>query len=170
MYNEENFVKFIQNTFGVKIQYQKNSVYLVRVMTYKVCKRLFDRSTINWCIARSESHWNEYITKPENNQYFIVDFGNIDSPDSRKYNYSLIGFTINKKGDIYAAHARNDDNLLERNFRGVSKFETAIKEKGLYDYIIKNKMKDEQSVCSMLLVYALVGAILLALCSLLIRF
>ena len=74
MYSEEEFVKYVNDTFGVKLLYHTNRVYLIKVTSHKVCKKLFDRKDIDWCIAQSEKHWDDYITHPGNKQYFIVDF------------------------------------------------------------------------------------------------
>ena len=172
MYSEEEFVKYVNDTFGVKLLYHTNRVYLIKVTSHKVCKKLFDRKDIDWCIAQSEKHWDDYITHPGNKQYFIVDFNHAnDLKGSAGYNNAFIGFTLNKEGEIYAAHARDDKNLLHYDyFTGVRDFERILTEKGLYDFVIKNKMKNAEDAYAMVPVYLLVGSILLAMCSLLIKF
>ena len=172
MYSEEDFVKFANETFGVKILCRVGKVYLIRVKFHEDCKKLFDRKDIDWCIAQSEKHWDEYITHPGNKQYFIVDFSHThDLKGSDGYNNAFIGFTLNKHGEIYAAHARDDKNLLHYDYlTGVRDFEKILKEKDLYDFVIKNKMKNAENTYAMAPVYFLVGSILLAMCSLLIKF
>lgn len=172
MYSEEEFVKYVNDTFGVKLLYHVNKVYLIRVKSHEVCKKLFDRKDIDWCIAQSEKHWDEYITHPGNKQYFIVDFNHThDLKGSAGYNNAFIGFTLNKEGEIYAAHARDDKNLLHYDyFTGVRDFEKILKEKSLYNFVIENKMRGEEEAYAMVPVYFLVGSILLAMCSLLIKF
>lgn len=171
MYTENEFVDLVKSLYGARIIKSHNKVYLVEVTNQHACDKLFNRETIDWCIARSKSHWNEYITNPGNKQYFIVDFKNVDSNRTNDYNYSFIGFTVDKKGNIYAAHARNDKNLLGYTMTNGDKlFEHCLKEKGLYQYVIKDKMKENvEDRASMLPFYFLVSSILLAMCSLLIR-
>ena len=172
MYSEEDFVEFIHKTFGVKLLYQSGKIYVIKVTSHDACKKLFDRDTIDWCIARSEKHWDDYVSHPGNKQYFIVDFNHVNTPkNSVGYNNAFIGFTINKDGEIYAAHARDDRNLLRLEIvSGKREFESILQKKGLYDFVIKNKMKGEEDGHAMLPVYFLVGSILLAMCSLLIKF
>ena len=171
MYTEREFVDLVNSLSGVKILKSHNGVYLINVTKQSACDTLFNRETIDWCIARSKSHWNDYITNPGNKQYFIVDFNNVNSNNGSKYNYSFIGFTVNNKGDIYAAHARNDKNLLGFSMiNGERLFEHCLKEKGLYKYVIEDGMKDNaECQASLLPFYFLVGSILLAMCSLLIK-
>ena len=171
MYTEREFVDLVKNLSGAKILKSHNKVYLLEVTKQYACDKLFNRKTIDWCIARSKSHWNDYITNPGNKQYFIVDFNNVDSNRTNDYNNSFIGFTVNNKGDIYAAHARDDKNLLVYSMvNGDRLFEHCLKEKGLYKYVIEDKMKDNvECQASMFPFYFLVSSILLAMCSLLIR-
>jgi len=171
MYTEREFVDLVKSLYGARIIKSHNRVYLINVTRQSACDKLFNRDTINWCIARSKSHWDSYITTPGNNQYFIVDFNNVNSSYSRNYNHSFIGFTVNNKGDIYAAHARDDKNLLGYTTTdGERLFERCLKEKGLYKYVIEDKMKDNVvSQASMFPFYFLISSILLAMCSLLIK-
>jgi hypothetical protein len=171
MYTEREFVDLVKNLSGAKILKSDNKVYLLEVTKQYACGKLFNRKTIDWCIARSKSHWNDYITNPGNKQYFIVDFNNVNSNRANDYNNSFIGFTVNNKGDIYAAHARDDKNLLGYSMiNGDRLFEHCLKEKGLYKYVIEDKMKDNvECQASMLPFYFLVSSILLAMCSLLIK-
>jgi len=171
MYTEREFVDLVKNLYGARIIKSHNSVYLISVTRQSACDKLFNRKTIDWCISRSKSHWDSYITTPGNKQYFIVDFKNVDSNRANDYNYSFIGFTIDNKGDIYAAHARDDKNLLGYSMvNGDRLFEHCLKEKGLYKYVIEDKMKDNvECQASMFPFYFLVSSILLAMCSLLIK-
>jgi len=171
MYTEKEFFYLVNELNGAKILKANNGIYLIKVNNHSACKKLFDRHTIDWCIARSKAHWNDYVENPGNKQYFIVDFNNINSLYENKYNYAFIGFTVNKNGDIYAAHARNDKNLLGYTTAGGEiLFERCLKENGLYKYVIEDKMKDDaECQASMFPFYFLVSAILLAMCSLFIK-
>ena len=173
MYTEKEFVNIVRFTPGVKIIHKIGRIYLLSVKYQSACASLFDIDTVYWCIARSEYQWKEYITNRGNKQYFIVDFNNINNYVSHdEYNFSFIGFTVDNDGNIYAAHARNDKNLLtERNTKGERLFERILKKKGLYDFVINDGMKKKEKVeeASMIPVYFLIGAIILASLTLFIR-
>ena len=173
MYTEKEFVNIVRFTPGAKIIHKIGKIYLLSVKYQSACAALFDIDTVDWCIARSKYHWNEYISNRGNKQYFIVDFNNVNNYTNHdEYNFSFIGFTVDKDGDIYAAHARNDKNLLtERNTKGESLFERILEKKGLYDFVINNGMKKEaeEETLSMIPVYFLIGAIILASLTLFIR-
>jgi hypothetical protein len=126
-----------------EVLYCRNNIVIIKVNTFQDCNRLFYKDSIDWCIARSKGHWDDYVGAPGQEQYFIIDFNHIDSEDRHLYNNSLIGFTL-KDGNLYAAHARNDRNLLdahEKKNTGLHPFEEILKNKGIYKFVIKNKMK-----------------------------
>ena len=166
--------KFCPDT---KVLYDKNNIVVIKVSSFDDCNRMFHIDSIDWCIARSKSHWNDYVGKPNQSQYFIIDFNDINSKDRTKYNQSLIGFTLVDES-LMAAHARNDRNLLdssEKVYSGYHPFEQILMEKGIYNFVIKQKMKgsptDAKSTKNdgMWLVWMLIGLILLAMCTLLFK-
>ena len=157
-----------------KVLYDRNSVVIIKVNSFTDCNRMFYVESIDWCIARSEGHWNDYVGKPNQSQYFIIDFDKINSNDRIERNNSLIGFTLSD-GELMAAHARNDRNLLdssEKSYSGYHPFEKILKEKGIYDFVIKQKMDGGQTDGKatkndgMWFVWMLIGLILLAMCTL----
>lgn len=175
MFKKEEFLKSVKDYCpNTKVLYDRNNIVLVQVESFADCHFLFDKKTIDWCIARSNSHWCDYVAKPFHKQYFIVDFNHInDENHGTEYNRSLIGFTT-KRGDLYAAHARNDANLLsesDKKYNGLHPFEKILKDKGLYDFVIKNGFKDKPSLfdSGMWLFWLLVLGILLCMTSMFFR-
>ena len=150
IYNKDNFLQFVKCLQNTKVLYDKNNIVIIRVKTYNDCKALFGNDeTINWCIANSKFHWDEYIgDHPFAKQYFIIDFDHVnDSPmikgyGNREYVYSMIGFTTKLLAcNLVAAHARNDMCLLDTYSGKELIFERVIKEKGIYKFI-RNGFKD----------------------------
>ena len=146
---KEHFLKAIANhCHKTKVIYDKNNIVIIKVNSFSDCNFIFCHSTINWCIANHECHWNDYVNKKGHKQFFIIDFNKVNGiPGTKDYNLSLIGFTI-KDDKIYAAHARNDDGLLDRfkkDITGYHPFEEVLKDKGLYDFVIKRKMKNVEN-------------------------
>lgn len=172
-YSEEEFVNLLSR-YGVEIIYNKNKVYLIRVRDFFVCRKLFDKPTLHWCIAQHEEHWNEYVKNPGNKQYFIVDFNHVeDAPQTTEGDRAFIGFTYDKNNNLYAAHSRSDLNLMNNHYYGddyVMDFHVALKRKHLYDFIVKRGMTTPQAVyegeASMIPVYVLIITILLIMCTL----
>ena len=146
---KEHFLKEIANyCHNTNVIYDKNNIVIIKVNSFSDCNYIFCHKTINWCIANSECHWNSYVNKKGHEQFFIIDFNKVNGiPGTKDYNLSLIGFTT-KNGKIYAAHARNDDGLLDglkKDRTGYHPFEEVLKNKGLYDFVIKRKMKNEEN-------------------------
>lgn len=184
MYSENYFLDIVNSTRDIEIIYSKNKVYIIRVKSFKACNRLFCNEvtgcTVNWCIANHTHHWYDYVEHPDNYQYFIVDYNHINDEDRDSHNESLIGFTLDKHNNLYAAHARNDDNLLLTSSRTKEYiFYDILKQKKLYDFVVKYNMstekmqeklkekKDRQA--SLVPFYIAVGLILLIMCTLFIR-
>jgi hypothetical protein len=63
----------------------------------------------SWCICYSNSLFNKY-TENEGKQYFIYDF-------SKKSNsmLSMIGISLNKKGEYVTAHQKDDTHINQEN-------------------------------------------------------
>lgn len=82
--------------------YQKDDIIIVWVGTQEDIKIL--GSDTSWCIVSSKSMWNSY-TSDLKRQFILYDFDEDDfSPDLK------IGFTLNPKGYITAAH-----NILDKS-------------------------------------------------------
>jgi hypothetical protein len=142
---KEHFLKAIADSCkDTAVIYDKNNIVIIKVSSFSDCNRIFCHKTIKWCIANQEYHWNDYVGKAGHEQFFIIDFNKInETPGTKDYNLSLIGFTL-KDGKLYAAHARNDDGLLDglkKDKTGYHPFEMVLKNKGLYNFVIKRKMK-----------------------------
>jgi len=175
MYGESGFNKLVGKLRGAKILYQNNGVYVLKVTDFEACNKLFARESIDWCIANNEYHWDDYVKNPGNKQYFIVDFNLMNSDSSYEANQAFIGFTLTKDGKLYAAHGRNDKNLLRKEFDGEMIFDKWLKHKGkgVYNFVVESDMEkantDEKTDYSMVPVYFLVGSILAAMMTLFIR-
>jgi hypothetical protein len=165
----EHFLKAIANYCPqTKVVYDKNNIVIIKVSSFEDCNRIFCHDTIKWCIAQNKAHWNSYVEKIGHKQYFIIDFNKMhEMRGSTDYNLSLIGFTL--KGDkLYAAHARNDNNLLNgfiKDRTGYHPFENILKDKGLYDFVIKRKMKSDvnETGNSGIVIVILIVALILSL-------
>lgn len=89
---------------GVQIISESDDILIIQIEDYEQSKQLGSSS---WCIVRDESYFNSY-TESGNKQYFLYDFS-YDSSD----NNSMIGFTLDEKGEHYAAHYKDDDEVNE---------------------------------------------------------
>jgi len=89
---------------GAKIVYDKDGYLVIEVNSY-ISNRELNGHTSH-CIARSGSYWDSYL-EDFNKQYYVYNF-NLDPTD----NNSVIGMTIKPNGDLKAAHAKNDSNVL----------------------------------------------------------
>ena len=98
---------------GAKIVYDKDGYLVIEVNSY-ISNRELNGHTSH-CIARSGSYWDSYL-EDFNKQYYVYNF-NLDPTD----NNSVIGMTIKPNGDLKAAHAKNDSNVL-------SSFKSKMKE------------------------------------------
>ena len=98
---------------GARISYDKDGYLVIEVNSY-ISNRELNGHTSH-CIARSGSYWDSYL-EDFNKQYYVYNF-NLDPTD----NNSVIGMTIKPNGELKAAHAKNDSNVL-------SSFKSKMKE------------------------------------------
>jgi hypothetical protein len=63
----------------------------------------------SWCICYSNSLFNKY-TENEGKQYFIYDFSKKSNSMS-----SMIGISLNKKGEYVTAHQKDDTHINQEN-------------------------------------------------------
>lgn len=89
------------NNVDATIISNEDNVVILQVHTHEQCKTI---GSAAWCIARDESYFKSYTNGCE--QYIIFDF-NKDSKD----NDSMIGVTVDSKGEISAAHYKDDDEI-----------------------------------------------------------
>lgn len=100
---------------------------ILKINDYKASSIL---GSASWCISRNENYFKNY-TENDNSQYFIYDFSK-DSSD----NDSMIGITLDKKGEKTAMHYKNDDNVFQPDV--VNKWKTIINDE-FKRKMIKNK-------------------------------
>lgn len=104
-----------------------DDILILEINNYKQSQSLGSPS---WCISRQEYYFDSYVDET-NRQYFIFDF-NKRSDD----NNSMIGITLDLKGNIVAAHLKNDEAISENN-QFISDIINTIKEKQRKSYTFK---------------------------------
>jgi hypothetical protein len=130
--------------YNSKILRCDDNILVIEVVDYKACSAL---GSTSWCIARSEGMFfrytgNDYING--NKQYIKYDF-NLPIEDNK----SMIGYTVDKMGDVKYSHLKNDSEttIFERRkevFPKISK-EEAIEDLNK----IKNNQQKFEIVCSL---------------------
>lgn len=100
-FNKEGYLDRINNV-GANIVVDSDNCLIVKIDSFEQSKALGSPS---WCISRYDVYFNSY-TQNDASQYFIFDFNRKETDD-----YSMIGFTLNKEGDLTAAHVKNDCEL-----------------------------------------------------------
>jgi hypothetical protein len=91
------------NALGINKIHDANNVVTFEVKSYKQCESL---GSTSWCIVRDQEYYDQYVSDRRNIQYIMYDF-NKASTDIN----SMIGFTVDKSGSIYAEHLKNDDAI-----------------------------------------------------------
>lgn len=89
--------------FGIEKLHDQNNVVTFAVANYVQCEAL---GSTSWCIVRDQEYYDQYVTDHRNIQYMMYDF-NKPSTDIN----SMIGFTVDRSGVIYAEHLKNDDAI-----------------------------------------------------------
>lgn len=95
------------NTMGIKKLHDKDNVVVFEVVEYEHCKAL---GSTSWCIVRDEDYFNQYAKDANNRQYIMYDF-NKTSTDIE----SMVGFTVEGNGEIYAEHWKDDSSVSHYN-------------------------------------------------------
>lgn len=91
----------VQNA-GATIVLENDKKIIIKIDDFEQSKILGSSS---WCIVRHHQYFNSY-TQEGNTQYFMYDF-----KKDPKDNLSIVGFTLDKEGKIYAAHKKDDSEL-----------------------------------------------------------
>ena len=147
----KDFLDAVSKLENTEVLYDKDGIVIVRIKSWHDCNVLFDRDSIHWCIARNESHWIDYVAKPFTKQYFIVDFNKINNENNfEEFDKALIGITVSA-GEITFAHSRSDYDLISRFNKKAREWgkmihllEHILEEKGIYDFVIKDKFKTKK--------------------------
>lgn len=105
-FTQEALTEKLQS-LGIKKIHDANNAVSFEVTTYEQCKAL---GTTSWCIVRDEDYFNQYVHNKGNRQYIIYDFNKLSTNIE-----SMIGFTVEQNGDIYAEHWKNDDSISRYN-------------------------------------------------------
>ena len=92
---------------GISKIYDKDNVVTFEVTNYEQCKAL---GSTSWCIVRDEHYFDQYVTDTNNLQYMIYDFNKLSTDIE-----SMVGFTVDETGNIYAEHWKNDDAISNYN-------------------------------------------------------
>jgi len=138
----DHFNGFTQEALSEKLQslgiekiHDANNAVSFEVTTYEQCKAL---GTTSWCIVRDEDYFNQYVHERGNRQYIIYDFNKL-STDIQ----SMIGFTVEENGDIYAEHWKNDDSISRY---GKSDTLTNIQTNTIYNNQSRHSLSEEKIV------------------------
>ena len=111
--NNGNIAKFLQTIQsvnkkygelnGAEVVYDEEGILIIEVKSYHANKEL--NSNTSHCIASSTYQWDSYVGGDSNynKQYYIYNF-NLQ-PNENK---SVIGITIQPRGEIRACHLKND--------------------------------------------------------------
>jgi hypothetical protein len=91
------------NLNGAKIEYQKNGFLVIEVLSY-IANTILNGHTKH-CTKDNQSYWDKYV-EDFSRQLYLYNF-NLDKKD----NYSVIGVTIDKKGNVTHAHLKDDENV-----------------------------------------------------------
>jgi hypothetical protein len=89
---------------GAEILFDYNSLVIVDIKSFPA-NQLLNGHTSH-CIKDAQHTWDSYVTDKDNKQYYIYNF-NLKPTDQQ----STIGVTIDLNGDIYAAHAKDDQRI-----------------------------------------------------------
>jgi len=130
-FTQEALTHKLEN-LGIKKIYDENNVVTFEVDTYEKCKKL---GSTSWCIVRDENYFDQYVTDYSNRQYIVYDF-NKTSTD----NDSMIGFTVQRDGRIYAEHFKNDDSIDSYN---KDKILDNIQNHTIYENRKRHKLSEE---------------------------
>lgn len=124
-------IKQKASNFNTKLCIETENSLVIRINDFEASKNLGSSS---WCISRNQSYFDSYSDE-RRYQYFYFDF-----TKNSKSNLSMIGFTIEKDGDMHTAHIKNDDYInFEEKYKNVY-IKTIVSEIEKYN-LSKNNMK-----------------------------
>ena len=118
---------------GINKIHDDKGVVTFEVNTYQQCEAL---GSTSWCIVRDQEYYDQYVTDRRNIQYIMYDF-NKASTDI----HSMIGFTVESSGSVYAEHLKNDDSISSYN---KSKELEYIQTHTIYNNKKRHKMTEEK--------------------------
>lgn len=107
------------NDLGIDILSKDNNTVILKIDNFEQSSAI---GSASWCICSSATYFNSY-TSNESKQYFIFDFNK-----EKSSNESLIGITLNKEGNLNAAHLKNDESI-DSDTPEISSFLNIIREK-----------------------------------------
>lgn len=117
---------------GAEIVFNENEILVVEIRSFQA-NRLLNANTKH-CIKDTISYWNSYVGGDDmyNKQYYVYNFNMLPSE-----NNSVIGITIDKKHDTYAAHAKDDTDVKSGLKSLLRSFETNFTLSGnLYNEVL----------------------------------
>ncbi len=100
--------------WGATITYmnEESERVIVELKSFDACRLLCAQT--NWCIARTQGHWDQYVGNENKftKQYAIFDYS---LPPTNQN--SIIGATVNMKNSFDTAHVKNDSYIDESAVR-----------------------------------------------------
>lgn len=123
-------LKAISLNCNICIENEKSIV--LKINDFEASKILGSQS---WCLSRNKSYFDSY-TNNNNAQYFYFDF-----EKNSKDNKSMIGFTIEKNGNLNTAHMKNDDYInFNDNYKNIY---FQVLQKDIKNFDLNDKLKKE---------------------------
>ena len=107
-------IESLSNGIAIKFRDEEKQMIIVQVYNYEASKAI---GSVNWCISYDEGHWDQYVTEPDNNMFFIFNF-NLNGSDGD----SAIGIAMTKENEPYGAggnaaiHDKFDNYVPEDRF------------------------------------------------------
>lgn len=130
-FSPENILNKAEN-FGARVIHNENNQVILEISDYKQSKALGSPS---WCIVRDEYYFDSYTKGCK--QYFAYNF-NVESTDVS----SLVGITLNEKGQTTAAHYKDDEEIEDGNDLLIN-LENTINDK---KHFLETKIKKENHI------------------------
>ena len=107
-WDKQDLLEFVKvNTPTTDIVYDNDNVVLLNIKDYESSCKTCGGSKTQWCITNQPSQFENYITSKNRKQFFMFNFNLQETNDLSK-----IGFTVDAKEGITAAHSTRNDCLL----------------------------------------------------------
>lgn len=124
-WNKESLLEYVAKNTSLKydIVFDNNNTILFKVYDFETIKSL--GKATSWCISKNRQYWRNYVKGNFIEQYVLFDFSKNEDDD-----FSIVGFTVDDKCKITAAHSFRNNNLLYQNSRnGFTRLSSFTEEK-----------------------------------------
>lgn len=104
----DSFMAFLKQNDDLhyEIMWDTNDVVVLKINDYDTIKCL--AKTTNWCISKNKSYWDRYTSSvfSHGTQFVVFNFNKAEDDE-----LSIVGFTIDENGSIFAAHSFSNQNM-----------------------------------------------------------